>query len=115
MKSEIKKFLLTCPLALATLIITSSFAVNSLLCFSLILVVSILMLCIEWNSKNIIFFLAVCISGPIAEAIAIYAGVWTYTTPWYIGIPLWLPLAWGNAGLYIMRLKSLINSFSRTV
>lgn len=68
------------------------------------------MLSIEWNYKYIIFFILVVISGPIAEAIAIYFGAWTYTTPLLIGIPAWLPFVWGNAGLYIARLKSFVYS-----
>lgn len=32
---------------------------------------------------------------------AIHMGSWRYTYPIFLGIPLWLPLVWGGAGLYI--------------
>jgi hypothetical protein len=113
MKSELKKFILTCPLALLTLVVPSFLSVNQILSAVLLICISILMLSLEWNRKYLILFLAVSISGPIAEAVAIYFGAWAYTKPLFIGIPIWLPFVWGNAGLYIARLKSLIYSFSK--
>ena len=41
------------------------------------------------------------IFGPLTEIICIKAGAWSYTTPSFLGIPLWLPLLWGGAGLLI--------------
>src|SRR3989344_1945033 len=35
--------------------------------------------------------------GPISEAFCIYYGLWNYTHPDFWGIPVWLPLVWGNA------------------
>lgn len=112
MKKELYKFLLICPLALLTLIIPSLFD-NSVFIVISLLCVSFLMLIIDWNYKYLILYLAIFVSGPIAEAIAIYFGVWTYTNPVFIGVPMWLPFVWGNAGLYIIRLKALIDIFLR--
>ena len=42
-------------------------------------------------------------AGPIAEVIAIYAGAWQYTLPQYAEIPVWLPILWGLAGMFIVR------------
>ena len=110
MKKELKKFLLTCPLALATLLIPISFPNNLPLALVLLTCTSILMLLVEWDYRYIILFILVFVSGPIAEAIAIHFGTWTYANGAFNGIPAWLPFVWGNAGLYIVRLHSLLYS-----
>jgi ABC-type proline/glycine betaine transport system permease subunit len=111
MKSELKKFLLTCPLALLTLVVPSFFLNNQIISVALLLVLALLMLAIEWNRKNIILYIIVMISGPLAEVIAIYFGVWTYKDSFFAGIPIWLPFVWGNAGLYVVRLNELVSFF----
>ncbi len=108
MKSEMRKFLFTCPLALATLLIPSLIE-NSLAIVILLLIISLCMLAIDWSVKYLILFIAIMISGPIAESIAIYFGLWNYSSPFFLGTPIWLPFVWGNAGLYIIRLKALID------
>jgi hypothetical protein len=42
--------------------------------------------------------------GPIAEIVAVAHGAWTYDTPDFLGIPLWLPVGWGLATLLIKRI-----------
>jgi len=111
MRIELKKFILICPLALLTLIIPSVLGSNQLLSVIFLLLVILLMFSIEWSFKNLIFFVLVAISGPVAESIGIYFGKWIYFDSLFNGIPAWLPLVWGNAGLYILRLKKLIYSF----
>ncbi|MEI8062306.1 MAG: hypothetical protein WCG97_03350 [bacterium] len=113
MKTELRKFLLSCPLALLTLIVPALFGKNQIMTVIVLFCISLLMLSIEWSSRYIIFFILVCISGPVAESIAIYFGAWTYSSALFIGVPAWLPFVWGNAGLYISRLKSLVYSFKR--
>ncbi|MEI6057732.1 MAG: hypothetical protein WCQ60_02055, partial [bacterium] len=88
MKKELKKFLLTCPLAVATLLIPIFLGTNQLLTIALLICVSLLMIGINWSFKYIILFLLIFISGPIAEAIAIHFGAWTYATPVFIGVPI---------------------------
>ena len=110
MNSELKKFLTTCLLAILTLLIPSFFGSNSFMSVALLSVVGILMLCVDWNLKHLIYYVAVFISGPLAESLAIHFGAWTYTQPIFIGVPIWLPFVWGNAGLYVLRLKSFIDS-----
>ena len=43
--------------------------------------------------------------GPVAEIVAVACGAWTYRVPDFLGIPLWLPLAWGLGTLLIMRIS----------
>lgn len=37
--------------------------------------------------------------GTLAESVAIFAGVWSYTQPHLINIPFWLPFLWGLVGI----------------
>jgi len=75
--------------------------------------IGLIMLSIDWRKKNLIFYFAILISGPIAEAFAIYFGTWTYSNPVFIGVPVWLFFVWGNAGLYVVKLKEFIFSFRK--
>ena len=112
MKPESKKFLLICFLALATLFTPLLFGQNLFLTIALLTGISLAMLSVDWSYKNFVFYLAIFITGPVAEMTAIYFGAWIYTDPIFLGIPLWLPFVWGNAGLYIVRLHKYIFSKS---
>lgn len=46
--------------------------------------------------------------GPVAEAIAIAFGVWTYGNSQFAGIPLWLSPLWGIAALYFIAVAVFI-------
>jgi len=50
-------------------------------------------------------FIGAGMGGALCEIIAIYFGAWTYTAPQLIGIPLWLPVLWGNAALFILAMS----------
>lgn len=111
MKKETKRFIATCLLALLTLLIPIFFGTNQVLSVWLLALVGLLMLGVEWRLENVIFYAALLLSGPIAEISAIYFGIWFYRDPVFMGIPLWLFLVWGNAGLYIARLREFIFSY----
>lgn len=53
------------------------------------------------NRSQGLVFLITGIAGSVAEITAIQMGAWQYTDPAFMGIPLWLPLVWGSAGMYI--------------
>lgn len=57
------------------------------------------------GKKNFTFYILGAIFGSLAEITPIYFGAWTYSNPTAIGIPIWLPLAWGKAALLIKRLE----------
>ena len=113
MRKELKNFLLVSPLALATLFIPSLLGSNQVLSSTLLFIMGLLMLCVDWRLKNFAFYFAMLVGGPIAEAVAIYFGAWTYTNPIIIGVPIWLFFVWGNTGIYVVKLKELIYSFKR--
>lgn len=54
------------------------------------------------------YVLLAAVLGPAGEAILSAAGAFSYTHPDLIGIPLWLPALWANAGFLIRRLISLV-------
>ncbi|MDR2017795.1 MAG: hypothetical protein LBQ00_02800 [Syntrophobacterales bacterium] len=58
-----------------------------------------------WPDKeDHIFYLAGAIVGPAAEIVATHAGIWSYTLPSFLNIPVWLPFAWGFATVIIIRI-----------
>lgn len=44
------------------------------------------------------------IAGPLAEALCIYFGAWSYNTPHILGVPIWLGMVWGAAGILFANL-----------
>lgn len=111
MKPTVKKFIFSAILAFVTLLVASFFWDNPMVATIMLAVLSVLMLLVDWNKQNIIIYLFVFISGPIAEAIAIYFGAWNYSYPFIAGIPVWLPFVWGNTSLYIIQMRALIDLF----
>lgn len=58
-----------------------------------------------WPDKeDHMFFAAGAILGTTAEIIATHAGIWSYTVPTFLKIPVWLPFAWGFASVLIIRI-----------
>jgi len=55
------------------------------------------------KDEDLAFFAVGAVFGPLGEMICIRFGVWAYANPTALGIPLWLPFAWGFASLLIRR------------
>ena len=67
-----------------------------------------------WHKKqDIVFFVVGGILGPLVEIIAVYFGAWQYTNPSFLGIPLWLPFAWGLGAVLIKRISETFLIFSK--
>lgn len=53
-----------------------------------------------WHERrDLSFFLVIAVLGSTAEAVFVRFGVWRYTNPTALGIPIWFPLAFGTTGL----------------
>lgn len=64
---------------------------------------------IFWHEKtDFLLFLVGAIVGPTGEIIAILFGAWQYANPTLLGIPIWLPLAWGIITLSIKRISDTL-------
>jgi hypothetical protein len=60
---------------------------------------------------DLLYLVAAAVFGPLAEAVAIARGAWTYADPDFLGIPLWLPVGWGLAYLLLKRLSEAFGGF----
>ncbi len=68
----------------------------------------------KWHSKSdLIFYFVPFVLGPLAESIAIYFGAWQYSKPLYL-IPIWLPVLWGIAALFMKKMCEIILRTDRT-
>lgn len=62
-----------------------------------LLVVTAGLVLVAWRdgAVNPCLFAVAAVLGPAGEILCAAAGVWTYSHPAFLGIPLWLPPAWG--------------------
>jgi len=81
---------------------------NNLLASVLVLLVYLLIRFLWPKKHDDIYFITGGIIGPVVEIICIHFGIWSYTNPSGLGIPLWLPLAWGLATVMITRIAGTI-------
>ncbi len=62
----------------------------------------------RWHTfPDVIFFVLPAILGPLGEFVAISSGAWEYSLP-LLNIPMWLPLAWGIAGLCLKKIADVL-------
>jgi len=70
-----------------------------------------LILGLMWYNLNIdpLFLLLSGLGGAIVEMIIIYftTDIWKYRSPDIINIPIWLPLLWSIASVFILSLKDI--------
>ncbi len=72
---------------------------------TVVLIGTYIVRCLLWpNREDHIVFLAGAILGSTAEIIATKVGIWSYTLPTVLNIPLWLPFAWGFVSVLIVRI-----------
>ena len=71
---------------------------NNLLLFIVMLIGCPVALALWHNRLDLSFFLIIAVLGTLAEAVFVQFGVWYYTNPTLLGIPLWFPLAFGTTG-----------------
>jgi len=60
------------------------------------------------RSPVIILYLIGAILGPLGEMIGVRSGAWQYSSPTFLGIPLWLPFAWGAMTLLLRAVSDTI-------
>ena len=113
MEFENKKFFINSTLAVATLALSYFFWQSPVLLVVFLGVTSILMVWNEGDRVALYVFGVGFILGPLAEALAIQAGAWTYADPHFLGFSVWLPFLWGNTGLFFRRLNLFVGYLFR--
>lgn len=101
MKNSIKAIFLF----LFCLIIIALFWKNNILLTILLSVSLISILILYHKKKDLITIFAAAMGGSLGELILIYLGIWSYTNPTLLNIPLWLPLAWAHVGIILTLLQ----------
>lgn len=97
----------TILIALASLATVSLWWRDNLLLLVFLILLSMVMLFRERSKAELFTFLFCGIAGACAEMVAIYAGAWTYGNPNMINIPIWLPVLWGIAGVFMGKVYTL--------
>jgi uncharacterized membrane protein YoaT (DUF817 family) len=101
------KFVVNAALALATLFLTAVLWRYPVALIALLLVAAAAIFRIRPNATSAVVYLTAFVFGPAAEAVSITTGAWAYDSPNFLGIPVWLPFVWGNAGLFILNMAEL--------
>lgn len=73
--------------------------------FVVVLAESLLVLA-HWHDRfDISFFALITVLGSVAEVVFVHFGVWSYSNPTFLGLPLWFPPAFGTAALIGQRMS----------
>jgi hypothetical protein len=99
-------FIISLPIA--TVAIPALFWGNELLALVLLALVTLCAMTVKIHRRHLITFVYGAILGPLSELVCIYFGAWSYTNVSMLPIPLWLPIAWGLAGVHISEVNELI-------
>lgn len=81
-------------IAILTLAIPVLF--SNYLAATILIPIALLFILFPHDSKIWKIWVFGALFGPLSEAFCIYYGLWNYAHPDFFGIPIWLPLVWGN-------------------
>ena len=59
--------------------------------------------------EDFLYFFIPFFLGPIAESLIVRLGAWSYSQPYFFGVPLWLFSIWGISGLLLKKLVESLN------
>ncbi len=82
----------------------SLFYRNNLLLTLILLLAWMIGIKFWYKDHDIYFSLIGMVVGPLGEIVCVKFGAWTYSNPTFLGIPIWLPLAWALAVVLIKRI-----------
>jgi uncharacterized membrane protein YoaT (DUF817 family) len=108
------KFVLNAALALATLFLTAVLWRYPVGLIALLVVTAVAIFRIRPNATSVVVYATAFVFGPLAEAVSIKTGAWAYDSNHILGVPVWLPFVWGNAGLFILNMSELWKSLFAT-
>lgn len=90
------------------IVLVSLFYQNNLLLLGLLIAAWLIGYKLLYKKEDLYFGIVGAIIGPFGEIIAIYFGVWQYSNPTFLGIPIWLPVLWFLAIMFIKRITETI-------
>ncbi len=108
--SDRRKFALNALLALATLLLTAALWRYPVALVAMLLVTATAIFIIRPNATSVVVYSTAFFFGPAAEAVSITTGAWAYHSDNFLGVPVWLPFVWGNAGLFLLNTSELWKS-----
>lgn len=103
-KKEWGNFAFDILFAVCAIFLTSIFYKNLLLTTIFLSILTLIAL-LKWKSwLTFAIFIFVALLAPLFEMIAIFFGVWKYTLPNIVNVPIWLFVLWGDAGALIYQI-----------
>ncbi|MBI5046950.1 hypothetical protein HZC07_04445 [Candidatus Micrarchaeota archaeon] len=110
-KEPFWKYMIGNIVAVVVLVISGIIWNNPLLLTGVLLVFSI-GLYLLWQEETIILvYIFAMIVGPIFDMIATKTGAWYYPMPDFLDIPIWLPLLYGLAAIYVTKGSEFIENY----
>jgi hypothetical protein len=80
---------------------------------AVLLAIAAVMLWARRSMSDVLLFVCCGVLGALAEACAVRCGAYAYTLPIALGIPLWLPVIWGIAALFVKETAVWIGCLAR--
>ena len=60
------------------------------------------------DRDELLLFLFGGVAGPVSESVAIFFGAWKYPVASLMNVPVWLPILWAIASVFINRIHRMI-------
>ena|SRR3989344_6931119 len=83
---------------------------NNIILTAALIIVSIFILLKMSNKNEIILYFTGFFLGPIYDLVLVSTGIWTYGNPLVLGVPPWLPFAYGIGAVMIIKIGSSVRS-----
>ncbi len=64
-------------------------------------ILSLILLSLRRQKEDVALFVGFAILGVITEGFVVTSGAWYYTSPLILGLPGWLPFAWGMLAVFL--------------
>lgn len=111
--NAIKEFFLGIGIFLSSLLVISFFYKNNLMLTVLVIIITLTYFKFLYKNHDIFLFLTGTAIGVCGEIVFIHFGAWQYTNPSFLGVPLWLPFAWGFTVMVIRNIAESLAEISK--
>ncbi|MEK6893765.1 MAG: hypothetical protein AABX07_06210 [Nanoarchaeota archaeon] len=104
LKKETNNIILNLLFAILNLLVIALFFKNAILTCILLGILAILSMFVWKCPLTIATFSVMAVIFIIPEIYFVKIGIWEYTFANFYSIPAWLPILWGNTGIFIYRM-----------